>query len=280
MTETVKTNLAYPRPLPFAVKLFLVAYTLLGLIGGIVFQSGLYLDPFIPQFFTLNVWLKFVFVVMGLYLNFLFLLGFYTGRRWLVNLSVIIFALGIISQAILYLNTRYTFFFYGLIQTTIILIFLILLYTKATRIWFAECKAVRFERKKAGLKSKSKPWIIISMIAWVVGGGVLGKIVIQNTQWTKQIFIAKARNTLPRGLCYVFSSTNKRLTLLMSTNKITQQRCNQLMPSITNHCIAQISDQIPMIMNLTEYEKNMVKISECSALAFGNKYFTKIPGST
>ncbi|MDF1760516.1 MAG: hypothetical protein P1U40_08275 [Coxiellaceae bacterium] len=211
--------------------------------------------------------------VFALYVMFLFLFGFCTGRRWVLNLFVVLSIISIAaSLAVSFLASFSVMLWVAMAVIALKLIIALSLYGRSTSNWFAECKQLRVKRANAGINGGAIVWIAcITCFIFIFWAGFFAasfkNIII------KKSFVGSSAvsSSASASICRHFLK-NPKLAPRMKVANIDQARCEKLMPRQINRCVKYLSPSMPKNMKNADYLHWMRKVGQCSGRLFYKKY--------
>ncbi|MDF1794971.1 MAG: hypothetical protein P1U63_00390 [Coxiellaceae bacterium] len=211
--------------------------------------------------------------LFGLYVMFLFLCGFYTGRRWTVHLYVVLSIISIIASIIVSFLTGFSIALWiALGAVALKLLITLSLYGASNREWFNACKHQRIQRANAGINGGARVWVIcISTFIFIFWAGFL-TATLQHIGMQQSLVKGSVMNSRASiAICHRFL-TNPRLAPRMKSANIDQQRCEKLMPRQIRRCYKHLAPMMPKNMKKSDYQYWMRKVGQCSGKVFYKKY--------
>ena len=262
-------TLQYPRPTPkpiiWAMFLWLGSMVLYAFI---TWQSIIHPNAHHSLLFS-NGNIIAIFVTGQIYCTVLYIMGFYTGRRWVVNLCLIFAVFALLSSSWIFIKygSHISHLFCDLLRLAALALF----YIPESNKWFALCKAVRIKRKINKSKNIVKIWIITVTVIFLIAS-ILGVVLItfnstyKGTYPSKKLFIQNttSKNNLNKVCKSFFKNDTPDIKKYLVQKNITSQNCVARLQPKYIECTQAYAEKIPQKINMTSGISWSMKILNCS----------------
>ncbi len=214
--------------------------------------------------------------IFGLYTMFLFLLGFYTGRYWVVNLFVVISVIGLVLMIAGSFFTGFTIgLWVGVGAIAVKLLIALMLYGQSNRDWFKACKDIRMKRANAGINGDARTLLLfvtgVVFFIWIGFFGYTLKDIMVIPAAMKSNPMLQDQSKAAAAICHRFL-TSKKLAPRMQAKGINMSRCQKLMPGQIKRCYKHLESLMPKSMSRKDTVYWMRQVGRCSGKAFYYRY--------
>ncbi|MDF1654884.1 MAG: hypothetical protein P1U34_07200 [Coxiellaceae bacterium] len=215
-------------------------------------------------------------VLFALYVMFLFLYGFCTGRSWVLHLFVVLSVISIVASIIVSFLAGFSITLWiVLVVIALKLLIALALYGQSSREWFNACKQLRVQRANAGVNGGAIVWVIcISVFVSIFWYGyclvTISTVVFERSLVKSSMYAPR----VAKVICHRFLNSSK-LAPRMQDARIDQARCEKLMPRQVKRCYNHLAPMMPKVMKKNDYLYWMRKVGQCSGKVFYKRYLAK-----